>query len=459
MPRVRSEIPVGTQFSPELIDLARFLQAIVSHSGNRGELQAAIWNPPVHLKARGVPASRRRANLPLEAAVQYGLLERRIYVATELARRLSSLPLEQLYGEFARHILLECGGLRVVEAVQQMQVDGLSITADTLAHYLTNQGFRVTVHNTAINSMRMWLAKAGIFSERGWDVDLSVKERVLGLSEESLAILAGLDEGQQAFVRALCRIDPAGWQKASDVRDLAESLSGLHLSRVSLPQEFLRPLEAAGIIEFRTRGTAGGKSAVLRTTQKFKREVLEPFVTTTLKTLDPALSAYYRRRPQDIYHDLASTDRFRKGQALEAYAIKLMRILGLRFLGWRRRAADTGGAEVDVALAGLFGGIPTRWQVQCKNTPSGRLDLEDAAREIGVATVYHATHVLLIANCPVTEQARRFVARANSATTLTVFVLDRKDFEAVKASPGTLGRILRASADLILRQKTQGEQP
>ncbi len=388
--------------------------------------------------------------------MQYGLLERRTYTVTELAQRLASLPSDRLYNEFAMHVLLECGGLRVVEAVQQMQADGLPVTADTLAHYLTNQGFRVTVHNTAINSMRMWLAKAGIFSARGWEVDQAAKERVLGLSEESLGVLAGLDEGQQAFVRALCQIDPAGWHKAADVRDLAEGLSGYHLSRVSLPQKFLRPLEAAGLIEFRTKGTAGGKSAVLKTTQKFKREVLEHFVTTTLKTLDPALSAYYRRRPQDIYQDLTSTDRFRKGQALEAYAVQLMRLLGLRFLGWRRRAAETGGAEVDVALAGLFGGIPTRWQVQCKNTPSGRLDLEDVAREIGVATVYHATHVLLIANCSVTEQARGFAARANSATALTVFVLDKRDFEAVKASPGALGRIFHSSADLILRQKTLG---
>jgi hypothetical protein len=218
---------------------------------------------------------------------------------------------------------------------------------------------------------------------------------------------------------------------------------------------FLRPLEAAGLIEYRTRGTAGGKSVVLKTTQKFKREVLEPFVTRTLKTLDPVLSAYYRRRPGDIYQDLASTDRFRKGQALEAYAVQVMRLLGLRFLGWRRRAFETGGAEVDVALAGLFGGIPTLWQVQCKNTPSGRLDVEDLAREVGVATVYRATHVLLIANCQVTEQARRFAARANGTTMLTVFVLDKKDFEAIKMSPGALGRILRSSADLILKQWTQ----
>lgn len=457
MPRARSEIPVGTQFSPDLIDLAEFLRALIASSGNRTALQAATWNPPVHIRSpHGIPNSRRRANLPLEAAVQYGLLVRRTYLATELAQRLASFPPDRLYHEFARHILLQCGGLRVVEAAQQMKVDALNITADSLAHYLTNQGFRVTVHNTAINSMRMWLARVGIFSARGWEVDSAAKERVLGLSDESLGILAGLDEEQKVFVQALCRIDPAGWHKAADVRDLAESLSGYRLSRVSLPLKFLQPLEAAGLIEYRTKGTASGKSALLKTTHKFKREVLEPFVTRTMTTLDPALSAYYRRRPQDIYQDLTSSDRFRKGQALEAYAVQVMRLLGLRFLGWRRRASETGGAEVDVTLAGLFGGLPTLWQVQCKNTPSGRLDVEDVAREVGVAAVYHATHVLLIANCPVTEQARRFAARANSATTFPVFVLDKKDFEAIKNSPGVMGRILRSTANSILQQRIQG---
>ncbi len=454
MPRARSEIPVGTQFSPDLIDLGAFLGTLAANSGNRTALQNAIWNPPVHLRPpHGVPASRRRANLPLEAAVQYELLQQRTYQATDLTRKLAALPPEQLFLEFARHILLNCGGLRVVQAAQQMKMDGLSITADKLAQYLTDQGFPVTVHNTAINSLRMWLAKARIFSSKGWDVDPQVKEHVLGLSEESLGILAGLDEEQRAFLEALCQIDPSGWKKASDVRDLAESFSGYRLSRVSLPQKFLRPLEAAGLIEFRTRGTAGGKSAVLKTTDKFKREILEPAVTSALKTLDPALSAYYRRRPDDIYTDLASTDRFRKGQALEAYAIHIMRLMGLRFLGWRKRGLETGGAEVDVTLAGLFGGVPTRWQIQCKNTPGSRLDLEDVAREVGVATVYHATHVLMIGNCPITERALGFAARINSDSALTVFILGKSDFEAIKTSPGALGRILRSNAESILQLK------
>ena len=447
MPRTASQIPVGTQFSPDLIELDEFVKALVANSGDRKALQSSVWSPPVHLKPpHGVPPSRRRANLPLEAAVQYGLLVSRTYAATDLARKLATLPREQIHEEFARHILLRRGGVRVVEAVEQMNLDRMPITADNLARYLTSQGFRVTEHNTAINSLRMWLAKAGIFSSKGWDIDVETKHRILGLSAQAIGVLTELNDEQRAFVQALCQINPTGWIKASDVRDLAETTSGLRLSRSSLPQEFLRPLQAAGLIEFQTKGTAGGKSALLRTTSSFQKDVLRDFLDETAKTLDKALVAYFRRRPEDIYKDLQSSDRLTKGQALEAFAIYVMRLLGLRFIGWRKRARETGGAEVDVSLTGILGGMPTRWQVQCKNAPKSSLDIEDVAREVGVALVSRATHVLMIANAPITREARNFAASIDVATTLTTYLLDKRDFEEIRVSPGALGRILRAKA-------------
>lgn len=453
MPRTASQIPVGTQFSPDLIELDEFVKALVANSGDRKALQSSVWSPPVHLRPpHGVPPSRRRTNLPLEAAVQYGLLVSRTYVVTELARKLATLPHEQIHEEFARHILLRRGGARVVEAVEQMNLDRMPITADSLARYLTSQGFRVTEHNTAINSLRMWLAKAGIFSSKGWDIDLEAKHRIMGLSAHAMGVLTELNDEQRAFVQALCRINPTGWIKASDVRDLAET-TGLRLSRSSLPQEFLRPLEAAGLIEFQTKGTAGGKSALLRTTGNFQRDILRDFLDETAKTLDKTLVAYFRRRPEDIYKDLQSSDRLTKGQALEAFAIYVMRLLGLRFIAWRKRARETGGAEVDVILTGILGGIPTRWQVQCKNAPKSSLDIEDVAREVGVALVSRATHVLMIANSPITREARNFAASINTATTLPIYLLDKRDFEEIRASPGVLGRILRAKAEEILSRR------
>jgi len=165
VPGVPSAIPVGTQFSPNLFDLKGFLVALVQHSGNKTLIEQAIWAAPIRTRPHQGP-TRRLSSLPVEAARQYGLLDER-YFATPLAVDLSTLDPPALYDEFARHILLRLGGLRVVEAVQEMRMDGMSITGDSLAEYLTDQGFPVTIHNTAINSMRMWLARAGIFAENG----------------------------------------------------------------------------------------------------------------------------------------------------------------------------------------------------------------------------------------------------------------------------------------------------
>ena len=160
-----SQIPVGSGFSPNLISLPDFIRLAIRKGGDTESLREAVVKPPVRIKYKRTFTARMR-RLPLEAAVQYGLLAENSYEATDLARKLHDLDEPELYEAFAKHILLNLGGLRVVEAAQQMAMDGLNITGDALAIYLSDQGFRVSVHNTAINSMRMWLAKAGLLPEK-----------------------------------------------------------------------------------------------------------------------------------------------------------------------------------------------------------------------------------------------------------------------------------------------------
>lgn len=449
-----SRIPVGTQFSPSLVDLAAFVRAAVERSGDRDALGDAVVEEPVRIKPYGRPPSRRMRGLPLEAAVQYGLLDADTYEATDLARRLAGMGEDEMHRAFARHVLLNLGGLRVVEAAQEMHLDGRAVTGDSLAEYLTDQGFRVSVHNTAINTMRMWLAKAGLFPESGrgdaaWRPDPAVKEDLVGIGDDTIAALAALTPEQAAFAKALARLDPVGWTPAAEVRDLAEAAEGVRIGRGSLPNEVLRPLEAAGLVEYRTGGTRGGKTSELRTTEPFQAEVLRPFLERTLRDLDPALAAYYRARPADVYAALGSSDTHTKGRALEAFAVYVMRLLGLRFVGWRRRAEETGHSEVDVLMAGLFGAVPTTWQVQCKNTPSGRVRLEDVAKEVGLIPLTRATHVMVLANAPFTRDARRYADAVMQNTSVTMFLLDREDFEAVLESPANLGRILQRQAERI----------
>ena len=448
-----SAIPVGTQFTPRLVDLPSFLQVLLQNSGDKDEMQAAIWQRPTNLRENpGIPSSERQRNLPLEAAIQYGLLDPE-YRSTELCEALARTSGQDLYDQFARHILLRLGGLRIVEGIQQMQADGHKVTADALAGYLTDQGFRITVHNTAINSMRMWLAKADLFPEgraRAWEVSEDRKAYLVGLDDGTIAALTGLTPDQRAFVSALCRIDPSGPYPASDVRDLAESILGRRVDRGNLPKNFLEPLRLAGLIQYTARGTSSGKTSTLTTTDKFRKDVLSDFLESTVETLDTALAAYYVKPIAEIYEELDSDNANVKGVALEAYAVHVMRLLGLRFVAWRKRARDeTGQAEIDVVMSGLVGGIATRWQIQCKNKPSGRVSLEDVAKEVGLTPLTKATHVMVLANCQVTQSARDYAREIMKNSPLTIMLLDRENFDMIKYSPGSIASIIQAKSRMI----------
>lgn len=453
----RTAIPVGTQFTPDLIDLQSFVLALVRESGDKAAIEDAVWTAGVRRRAKKGPLTHRTKSLPVEAAVQYGLLSSD-YQASELAKRLSKLTGPILYETFARHILLECGGLRVLEGIEQMRVDNRKVTGDTLARYLTDQGFPVAEHNTAINSLRMWLEVGGVFiSGKGadyWRIAPGARERLLGLKDDNIAILSGLAPHQLAYVEALCAAAPQKTYLASSIRDLAAVRNpSVSFDRGSLPNDVLSPLKAAGIIDFEAKGTKSGKSSVLWTTEIFDRQILSVFVTKTVKDLDAVVSGYYSKRPADIYRELDSRENTVKGRALEALAIRVMRLIGLRFVAWNNRAADTGYGEVDAVLAGVFGALPTRWQIQCKNTPgSQRADLEDIAKEVGLTPITRATHILFLANNDFTSEARKFVQQVMHSSALTIFLLGRKEFGDLRKEDAALGRILLSQAQEIVRK-------
>jgi hypothetical protein len=265
-----------------------------------------------------------------------------------------------------------------------------------------------------------------------------------------IATLVGFTPEQRAFVLALCRINPQGDYPAAEVRVLAEQIVGHRFGRGSLPNAALKALSSAGLIRFVTKGTEAGKTSILRLTPQFQQDVLEPFVKETVRTLDAVLTAYYRKPPAEIYSELGSTDKFVKGKALEAYAVHIMRLLGLRFVGWRKRAPETTAqAEVDVIMTGLIGGLPSRWQIQCKNTPKDQVNLEDVAKEVGLLPVTKASHIMVLANGGFTRDAERYAFEVMRHSSVFIFLLGVSDFERVHKHPGELPVILRSKAESI----------
>jgi len=431
----------------------------VKQSGNFEELRKAVVEKPVRIKPYDSQPTHRMKSLPLEAGVQYGLLTEHTYQATDLAKQLATLEEPEIYEVFAHHILLNLNGLRVVEATQQMTQDRLEITGDTLCQYLTDQGFRVTVHNTAINTMRMWLAMADLFPKgKGKDMWIprrAVKEKLLGMSDDMIGSLASFSEEQRAFLRTLCNLRSEGWVAAAEVRDIAETTFGVRFGRASLPKEVLEPLKQAELIEYETRGTKSGKTSQLKVTQKFNLDVLKRFLDSAVKNLDSALTAYYLKRPEDIFASLNSDDKFVKGQALEALSIYVMRLLGLRFRGWRKRAKDTGYSEVDALLSGMFGGLPTTWQVQCKNTPKASVSLEDIAKEVGLLPLTNATHILVVSTGIFTDAAERYAEEIMLKCPVSIFLLNNYDMEAIKKKPTYISSVIKNKGQAIQDLRTR----
>jgi hypothetical protein len=86
--------------------------------------------------------------------------------------------------------------------------------------------------------------------------------------------------------------------------------------------------------------------------------------------------------------------------------------------------------------------------------PSGHVRLEDVAKEVGQVPTTRTTHILIIANGRITADAEQFAMETMRSSPVTIFLLGKKDFEAIKAEPGALAAILRRKAEEIVRNRT-----
>lgn len=151
-----------------------------------------------------------------------------------------------------------------------------------------------------------------------------------------------------------------------------------------------------------------------------------------------------------ILAELDSTDRYIAGLALEALAFKLMRILGMEYLATRLRAAETGGAEVDLIFESsrlVF----SRWQIQCKNT--ARVALDDVAKEVGLTHFLKSTVIVIVSTGEIGSQARRYANKIMSDSNLCVVMIDRTDLESIRAHPGFIVDAFKREAQNALGLK------
>ena len=191
----------------------------------------------------------------------------------------------ELYERFAKHILVELRGFVLAETLLAMQSAGDEINLDTLQKRLEQRGLHVPRGAVHLSSMRLWLAKAGVFdltATRGpqlYHVNEERLQQITGIGLDEIDCLTQLNSSQRAFLRALVRIPEADPHIANKVADLATGLYAVEYNHKELPKTILFPLQDLGYIEVKKSTTGrGAKPYEVYRTEKFQRELSDPIL-------------------------------------------------------------------------------------------------------------------------------------------------------------------------------------
>ena len=126
----RSDLPFGKQFSPSQIDLPDVLKITHNHEGDLPTLEATLRDTyfATHGGSDPTKAAINRQKLAMNCRLglqSYGLLDDHgnlTAVGSDIATKTHDL--QEQYKTFARHILLNLNGMRVIQCVQELEASG-----------------------------------------------------------------------------------------------------------------------------------------------------------------------------------------------------------------------------------------------------------------------------------------------------------------------------------------------
>lgn len=463
----KSDIPFGSEFSPERgVVLSDLLAILESHEGDRPAFVRAVYERFWSTKRDGskrAPGQGKGkeqtgdglsfATNTLYALSGYKLVEigsnkaeHKVLKITDAGRRLIALRKKpsDLHRAFARHILVECRGLEVLQTVRDMQTGGHNVTVPDIAQHLQERGIYVPAGGTHLNSMRQWLELAAVLRD-GWNVDQAAMDKLVGIDEKTLEVFAGLDEVQIAFARGLARLNVAEYP-SNKVAAYAADIFGVKFPVKSLPNSVLKPLELAGLVTSeKTTGGRGAKPHIVRPTELLRKEVIDAILESLINSVGATYRKLIRLPLAAILHDLNLPihETHKRGLALEALSLYLTRLIGLEFVGWRVRAKETSYAEVDAVVEGsrlIF----SRWQIQCKNT--GVVNEGDVAKEVGLALRLKSNVVMVVSTGRFSRQAEVYARDVMEDTNYHMILLSGTDLKILRDDPAAITGLLAREA-------------
>lgn len=466
MARKDTDLPFGDAFSPAQIDLENadldaydidhqdeelpaLLELVRQYEGQPYDFDEAIQD-------LFITNEDRAPNVRYGLAPQgYGIVDDD-FSFTEFGEELYKLrdDSDALYDRFAQHILRNLHGLKGIEIVEDLEAQGRTTQNDDLKREFREQyDLHIDETSNHWSQMRAWLSKAEIVNTNTehYKINRTRIEELIGVGTDDILELDSLDEGQQAFLRALALIDPDGRIKNKVVKQVAEAAYDVEISQSNISKRTLNPLEEAGYIEWEH---VDGKANWVETTDQFDAEILKPILEDLAERTGVPRSVL-RLSIGEVLDDLDADSTHDKGVALETLAVKIGRLLGLRFVGWRVRGRKTGGSEVDVVFDDI-GELFNRVQVQCKNTEN-QIQTKHIAREVGISRMLQTNTVLMIARGGVSGDARQFATRLMRQENVAVMFLTGEDLEEIDEDPTHLHHVLRGEARRISNLKRLGE--
>jgi site-specific DNA-methyltransferase (cytosine-N4-specific) len=277
----KSDLPFGSEFSPNQVDLPTLLEIIIQYPSDKTGFEKALKDT---FFARNKTSERNKQKLAMNLRLSlkaYQIIDDDICL-TEFGETLYRLRQNdaELYAELAKHILLNLHGLTLVQCVQDMAAAGERVNLNKLREWLQERGIHFPRGGKHPSMMRLWLEKAGVFRKR-WMVNEAKLIELAGISQGELESLAQLTLEQKAFIKALVNQGEKTISFSNDIEKLAAAVYGVKFNEKMLPKTVLYPLQDAGYITLE-RGTKspgrGAKPFLVTPTEKLKREVIIPIL-------------------------------------------------------------------------------------------------------------------------------------------------------------------------------------
>lgn len=458
-----AKLPNMNEFSPGVIpSLRALLKTVKSKEGDKEAIQKAIANSTPAIKKTPGKQRHNRANNVLIGMSQCGLFNLKKSRLTNFGNALATARSNSKMNElFTRQLLVGCHGLDLLDAVEVIRARGESVKLQTIREELRARGFHVTENEGNASKIRKWMEPSGVV-DKDWNFSNEVLSSLVGAESSTLGEWRGLTKAQRILVRKIKEHSDApdpGWVDLAPLKRIAEAEWGRSLfPEGAFRKKIVEPLEARGWIKTEGKGKGrGGNIGRARAESKLLDiSVQLPLDVETAIPVD--LRDKVSTPLEQILKDLKSSDKHKKGIALELLALRLIRDLGLKPVAFRLRGSETGGAEVDVVAHGIHLHY-SRWLFQCKNTK--QVALADIAKEVGMAVYMKAHVVVMVTTGKFAGTVTNYAKGIAESTALQAILISGdllKKYESAGAMPVIEALKVQAEGILAAKQSQVGEQ-